>query len=215
MNTYLQSESVNMQRLLHVFKEVNALTAAVLTDKQTPQFIQALHQLNCKCCFSEGTLQNHLSTPLPLLADMALALKFQTKKPTFDHLVEAIEHLQQAAANAQYTYLKTQAFNPSLKLKLAGIKKAYQDVQQCILQSIELFKGDEKVVLYLINHAATLTKIFGADLPKKFIAKSFPKGIEGVKKFLDERFKRRGFENLLEAIAAKCSDYKQLFANLS
>lgn len=98
---------------------------------------------------------------------------------------------------------------------LRSIEKAdhaLQRLAKAIARQIPLFKENENVVFFLINHWEKFDRYYGNRFTAKLANKMYPKGLREMLLFLNARYKDRGFEPLLSEIAAKVADLEATLA---
>jgi hypothetical protein len=77
---------------------------------------------------------------------------------------------------------------------------AMQRFAKLIARLIPQFKNDENVIFYILRNHKLFDKLYGNRFAFKLFSKIYPKGLKEAQQFLIEKYRERGFENMLPVI---------------
>lgn len=141
--------------------------------------------------------------------------RFDSQEKTVINLNVCVSKAFHSALQAREIILHLQQENQSTK-KTPDYTVLYQlldklidsinRTSRLILQVIFLFREDENVIYFLLRNKDLLNNIYKTTFIEKLFRKMYPKGIEEAGQMLTKKYSKRGFHNLLNAIARKISN---------
>ncbi len=76
-------------------------------------------------------------------------------------------------------------------------------IARSFIRLISYFIEDENVIYFLICYHTQIERLYGTGFLSKLLNKIYPKGLQDVTLLLKEKYRRRGFENIVATIDEK------------
>lgn len=106
----------------------------------------------------------------------------------------------------QKTNIDFEAQYQALSNALGKIYTLIRQLGRSITRVLPEFRDDENVVFFILRHRSQLDELFEQGFVAKLLNQMYSNGLREVSHFLQTRYARRGFDNLLPAIALKIFD---------
>lgn len=120
----------------------------------------------------------------------------ELNKKTDDFLVRYSENTWLLAHQIQDAYYDNKPLTPFIE----KLNRTFNKLSKQVELHFTEYRKDENVIYFVIRNHKSIDSVFGLNFTHELIEELFPKGIQEAEAFLQQRFKKRGFNHLLPKI---------------
>lgn len=98
---------------------------------------------------------------------------------------------------------------PQLEVLVNKMMLHINRVRKALQTTLKQFSSDENVIFFVLRHSQEIDDIFAPGFVKDTLTKLYPKGLSEAKKLLSQKYRSRGFNQLLPIISTKIDNLQQ------